>query len=657
MRKISANTRRKFQINNLQFERLLSMLSIRFINVESKNVDGEISESLKQICIYLGLELASLWQINREKPDDATLTHYYRIPEGPVIPDNWEAKKSFPWVLGQMLKKKECIYTNSSVLPPEAHNEIESRNYLGLKSFATFPLYVGDSPVFGVLAFNTLSAEVEWTEEVVNKLRFISQVFSNALSRKLSDDILCESEERLRLAASSVGAGFWDLNVITGHLWVNEGTRNLYCIETNENINLEELFNRIHKDDIENVKNDIRNSIKTGTFKNEHRVLLPDGQIRWISGLGSINKSSEQNKSEHLVGISIDITQAKKAQKSLENALAEVKKLKEQLQKDNIYLKEEIKTQSDFGNIIGDSDAIKYCLFSVEKVAPLNTTVLIYGETGTGKELIARAIHNLSSRRNRPLIKVDCASLPQNIIESELFGREKGAYTDAKTKSTGRFELADGSTLFLDEISELPLEAQAKLLRITQYGEFERLGSSKTHKVDVRLVAATNRDLEEEVKKGRFREDLFFRLNVYRITIPPLRERKEDITEMVLVFIKNISRKLGKNIEYVSQATLNQLMEYSWPGNVRELENVIEYSIITSSGTELKIDLKPHSETIKEKGDTKIIPLAEIEKEYILKVLEMKHWKIEGPNSASEILKLPPSTLRDRIKKFKIKRK
>ncbi|MCX6161082.1 MAG: sigma 54-interacting transcriptional regulator [Ignavibacteriae bacterium] len=656
MREDLKNTRKKFQIDSLKFEKLLSMLSARFINVPAQNVDNEINESLKQICNYLCLDLASLWQINRENPDEAVLTHYYRIPDGPVVPDKWEAKKAFPWTLEQMIKKKECVYSNPSELPPEAHIEMESRRYLGLLSHVTFPLYTCDGPVIGVLTFNTIREEVEWSQEVVNKLRFVSQVFVNALDRKRTDEILWVSEERLRLAASSAGAGFWDLIVSTGQLWVNEGTRNLYGFRTDECIILKDFFNRIHTDDRKSVERDIQNSIHTGTYNNEHRILLPDGQIRWISGRAAFYYNSEK-KTERLLGISIDITHSKTTQISLEKALADVKKLKKQLQKDNIYLKEEIKFQTNFEHILGHSDAIKYCLFGVEKVAPLKTTVLIYGETGTGKELIARAIHSASSRKDRPLIKVDCSSLPQSIIESELFGHEKGAYTDAKSKSTGRFELADGSTLFLDEISELPLEAQSKLLRITQYGEFERLGSSKTHKMDVRLIAATNRNLEEEVKKGRFREDLFFRLNVFRITVPPLRERKEDIPEMVLQFVKNMNRKLGKKIEYISQSTLNQLKAHTWPGNVRELENLIEYSVITSAGNELEINLAPRTETYKETENVNNLPLAKMEKEYIIKVLEKTNWKIEGPGSASGILKLAPSTLRDRMKKMKIRRK
>src|SRR5665647_1097152 len=250
--------------------------------------------------------------------------------------------------------------------------------------------------------------------------------------------------------------------------------------------------------------------------------------------------------------------------------------MKDRLEAENIYFRHENKIKHQHENIIGQSDGLKYVLYRAEQVAPTNTTILILGETGTGKELIAAAIHNMSPRKERPLITVNCAALPANLMESELFGREKGAFTGADTRQVGRFEVAHGSTLCLDEIGEMPLEVQAKLLRVIQHNEFERLGSSNTVKVDVRIIATTNRDLEEEVRKGRFRQDLYYRLNVFPITVPPLRQRKEDIPLMVQAFIKRYSRKLGKQITSIKSETMKTLQEYPWPGNVRELESIIE---------------------------------------------------------------------------------
>jgi transcriptional regulator with GAF, ATPase, and Fis domain len=284
----------------------------------------------------------------------------------------------------------------------------------------------------------------------------------------------------------------------------------------------------------------------------------------------------------------------------------------------------------------------------------MNTTVLILGETGTGKDLIAAAIHNMSSRKDRPLITVNCAALPGNLIESELFGREKGAFTGADTRQIGRFEVANGSTLCLDEIGELPLEVQAKLLRVIQHNEFERLGSSQTTKVDVRIVATTNRNLEEEVRKGRFRQDLYYRLNVFPITVPPLRQRKEDIPLLVQAFIERYSRKLGKQITSIQKEALKALQDYPWPGNVRELESVIERASILCPGSvlqltdELEISSLPLSSTVR--------TLEETERNQILKTLSETRWRIEGKDGAAAILGLHPSTLRARMHKLGIVR-
>jgi chemotaxis protein methyltransferase CheR len=282
--------------------------------------------------------------------------------------------------------------------------------------------------------------------------------------------------------------------------------------------------------------------------------------------------------------------------------------------------------------------------------------VLILGETGTGKELIARAIHSTSLRKHRPLMKVNCADLPPNLIENELFGHEKGAFTGASYRHKGRFEVAHGTTLLLDEIGELPLELQTKLLRVLEYGELERVGSSRTFKVDVRIIAATNRDLEAEVQKGRFREDLWYRLSVFPITVPPLRQRKEDIPLLVNFFIKRFNKEMGKTITSVPKTIMDSLLAYPWPGNVRELKNVIERAVITTHGTTLELmsEFKLEKETAGPKPQGK--GLADIEYQFILETLEKTRWKIEGPSGAAQILGLKPSTLRYRMKKLGIQR-
>lgn len=337
-------------------------------------------------------------------------------------------------------------------------------------------------------------------------------------------------------------------------------------------------------------------------------------------------------------------------------AYEEIAQLKAKLEQENLYLQEEIKTEHNFEDIVGQSRPIKNVLKAVETVAPTDATVFLLGETGTGKELFARAIHNLSKRRNRALVKVNCAALPAGLIESELFGHEKGAFTGALTRKIGRFELADRGTIFLDEIGDLPLELQAKLLRVLQEGEFERVGGTQTIRIDVRVIAATNRDLEKAVEEGRFREDLYYRLNVFPIRIPPLRERKEDIPLLVKYFAMNYSAKLGRKIETIPQKSMNALLAYSWPGNIRELQNVIERAVITSPGVELELGSwlpKAASAPRQEQIPT----LEEIEREHITEVLGVTGWRVSGEKGAAELLGLKPTTLEARMKRLGIRRK
>jgi len=327
------------------------------------------------------------------------------------------------------------------------------------------------------------------------------------------------------------------------------------------------------------------------------------------------------------------------------------------LKAQNLYLQEEIKSAHNFDEIIGHSPVIKTLLTQVQRVAMTDVSVLIQGESGTGKELIARAIHSASPRKNNPLIKVNCAALPSGLVESELFGHEKGAFTGAIAKRIGRFELANGGTLFLDEIGEIPLEVQVKLLRVLQEREFERVGGQTPIKVDVRIIAATNRNLLHEVSEKNFREDLFYRLNVFPLTTPPLRERLDDIPQLVNFMIEKFAPKIGKKLEGMSAKSMQRLKAYGWPGNIRELENVIERAIILADGSVLDVD--PEQLSIVAESPVKLAQrsdasLDKVTSEYIKLVLEQTHWIIEGPKGAARILNMPPSTLRYRMKKLDI---
>ena len=336
------------------------------------------------------------------------------------------------------------------------------------------------------------------------------------------------------------------------------------------------------------------------------------------------------------------------------NNEAQLEQLQDKLKAENIILKKEILQDYAAENIIGQSDTIKYVLYRVQQVAPTNTTVLIEGETGVGKQLFAYAIHSMSKRKDHPMFKVNCAALSPTLIESELFGHEKGAFTGADRTVKGRFEVADGGTLFLDEIGELPSNLQAKLLRVLQDGEFERIGSSQTKKVDVRMIAATNKVLKKEIQEGKFRKDLYYRLSAYPITVPPLRERREDIPLLISHYVEKFSKEMGKSIEIIPKATIDKLINYSWPGNVRELENIIERAIVISQGKSLNIVEEFNQDPIDSES---ITTLEENEKSYIIKVLDKTNGRIEGKSGAAELLGINPSTLRSRIKKLGISSK
>jgi formate hydrogenlyase transcriptional activator len=336
--------------------------------------------------------------------------------------------------------------------------------------------------------------------------------------------------------------------------------------------------------------------------------------------------------------------------RSCEALQLEIKQLKARLLEESEYLRSEFKTCQSHAQIIGRSAGIKRVLHQVEQVAAADCAVLINGETGTGKELVAQEIHDLSPRKNKQMVLVNCAALPSALVENELFGRERGAYTGALTSQVGRFQAADNSTIFLDEVGELSLEVQAKLLRVLQQGEFQRLGSPHTHKVNVRLIAATNRDLAEDVRKGKYREDLYYRLKVFPIAIPPLRERVEDIPLMVFAFMEEFSMRMGKKITKVSRKAMEALQKHQWPGNIRELRNVIEHSLILSSGDTLKLTFLGDSPT----REPQPVTLAEVERDHILKTLELTNWRIKGKHSAAERLDMEPSTLYSRMQKLGI---
>jgi formate hydrogenlyase transcriptional activator len=426
-------------------------------------------------------------------------------------------------------------------------------------------------------------------------------------------------------------------------------------------------YRQLHPEDQAHWVDDFARACFSGErFRAEFRFLTRDGRIVWVHGEAKL-VCDDNGVPAFLHGVAFDITERKRAEESVATAYEEIRRLTNQLQADNAYLQEEMKLKYNYDEIVGQSLGIRRVLHQVEQVAGTTATVLILGETGTGKELLARAIHNRSPRAARPIVSLSAAALPATLVESELFGHEKGAYTGALSRQIGRFEQADGSTLFLDEIGELPLDVQVKLLRFLQEHRFERLGSTRTLSADVRVIAASNRDLEQMVKEGRFREDLFYRLNVFPIWLPPLRDRADDIPLLVWAFVKEFGRTLGKSIETISRATMDALKRYAWPGNIRELRNVIERAMIVNQGPVLQVEppllpctrpFAPASVPVPEPAELADagVTLAESQRRHILSVLERTGWRVSGKNGAAVMLGLKPTTLESRMAKLGIKR-
>jgi len=636
----------------LQFEMLLADISARFVNLPSDRIDGEIEDAQHRICECLGLDLSALWQWSVEDPELLTMSHIYRSMQGPPLPEPMSAQEYFPWCMEQLKAGRIIAVSSMEELPAEAARDQETWRYFGVKTSLTFPLAVGDGSPIGAMSFNTMRAERTWPEEIVKRLQLVTQIFTNALARKRTEHELRESQTRLSMATIAAEAGLWSMDFNTGQVWATPKARELFHFDPDVALNAGSFYEVMHPEDRERVKQTVQQAIESGEYlSSEYRIVRPDGNVRWIVALGRAFVKVP-GLPERLMGVSIDITARKDMELRLREKLDEIERLKLQLEQENIFLLDEILLQHRHEEIVGRSAAIKKVLAQVEQVAGAEATVLLQGETGTGKELFARTIHRLSPRKDRPMVTVNCASLPPTLIETELFGRERGAYTGAMTRMAGRFELADRSTLFLDEIGELPLDLQAKLLRVLEEGRFERLGSTKSLQVDVRVIAATNRNLTQEVAAGRFRKDLYYRLNVFPISIPPLRERSEDIPPLVWAFVKQYEKKMGKRIDRISHKGMEAMLRYPWPGNARELRNIVEHAMITSSGG--KLHLRLPDETF---GDISTsCSLEDVERAHVLRVLAETGWRIAGKGGAAEVLGMKRTTLLSKMKKLGIKR-
>jgi len=635
----------------LRFEQIISDLSAQFIHLPSEQLDDEIELCLQRVmeffqvdrCALLhGLPDRNLWKI----------THIASSDYAPPIPKGTELPRSIhPWAYEKLAVKGEVVsFARVDEMPDEARMDKQTWIDWGIRSNLVIPILRSESLVH-LIAINSVQRERVWPEQFIPRLRLLGEIFVSALERRKAEQALRQSSARLSLAVNSAEAGLWELDYSTGIFWATKQARKIFGFGPDEVISMESFEALVHRNDLELVRKTIAQALGNKEAINvEYQILVGDSRLKWISSKGR-PYFKPNGEPERLLGVSIDITGRKQMEEQLRSRLQDIEHLKQKLEIENIYLREEIELQNVHKEIVGRSRAIKATLAKVEQVARTDSTVLIEGETGTGKELLARAVHRLSARKDRPLVTVNCASLPPTLIESELFGREKGAYTGALTRMTGRFEVADGATLFLDEIGDLPLDAQAKLLRVLEQGRFERLGSTNPLQVDVRIIAATNRDLAQDVAEGKFRKDLYYRLNVFPIAVPPLRERPEDIPLLVWAFVRQYEKKMGKRIDHIPRKRMEDLQQYLWPGNARQLRNVVERAMIVSSGKTLDVDLPrtPSSDV------PASLSLTDAERMHILGVLEKCGWRLAGPGGAAESLGLKRTTLQSKMKKLGIK--
>ncbi len=476
--------------------------------------------------------------------------------------------------------------------------------------------------------------------------------------QKQAEKNLRASELRFRQATRASHIGIFDHDHLTDTIYWSPEHREIYGFGADEVVTLSVYLDHVYAADREAMAAAVRRAhdpVGDGLFDVEHRIVRRDGDIRWLTTRSQTSFEGEGDARHKVrtVGAVLDITEHRQAEQALRETTEALREAKKKLTEEKLYLEQEINTELGFGEIIGQSKALEAVMEQVGKVAPSDATVLLLGETGAGKELVARAIHWLSLRTGNSFIKMNCAAIPSGLVESELFGHEKGAFTGALSKKIGRLELADKGTLFLDEIGEIPLALQPKLLRVLQDREFERLGGTRTLKVDFRLIAATNRDLNAAVQQNEFRSDLYYRLNVFPIRVPPLRERRADIRLLAEHFVQKFARRMNKSITSIPKKTMDALMGWEWPGNVRELENFIERSVILTHGSVLAAplnEMEPNAVERKFEDQT----LESAERKHILRALRESHGQIGGPKGAAMRLGLRRTTLQSKLKQLGI---
>lgn len=684
----------------IRFEALIADLSAHFVNLDATLVDGAIEEALGRLGHELDVDRAGLTQL-ADADRALIITHQWARVAEPAPYVKLDASVVMPFALARLLSGEVFCFSNLDELPEDAAD----REYLarrGTKSGLAVPLLAAGQ-VIGSLGFSTMRESRSWDVDVVRRIRLVADVFASAIERKRLDASLRTAiDERVAFETliADLASEFVNLDsdLVIGAIEnaqrrlveaLNIDRSSLFEFDGDGNTVFTQFWSRpefpappiergsvvtmfpwvaaqarkgevVVISDIDDIPADVPDREHLKQYGTKATVCIPlvvSGRVIGVLTFGSVRTArawpaETVNRLGLIAFVFASALARKRAEAELRQTLDDNVRLRDRLIEENVYLQHEVKARQSSAEIMGQSAAIRGVLDEVDQVARTGATVLLSGETGTGKELVATAIHERSSRGARAMVSINCAAIPTTLIESELFGREKGAYTGALTRQSGRFELADGSTIFLDEIGELSGEVQVKLLRVLQEREIERLGGSRPIRVDVRIIAATNRDLEQMVADGAFRKDLYYRLNVFPIRVPPLRERPEDIPTLTWAFVDEFAKAFGKRFESISKEHMLALQRYPWPGNVRELRNAVERAAIISKGPRLVIE-PPRA---KATAHRRHLRLQDVERDHIRLVLERTGWRVRGHGGAAEILGLKPSTLEDRMSKLGVRR-
>jgi formate hydrogenlyase transcriptional activator len=640
----------------LRFETFLADVGSRLLQRPVGDLPLEIERALAELVEVLDVDRCALGLFSDDK-GSLVVAHTSARPGVPTYRGQ-DLAGLLPWWTEQLRQGRRMAFDFlADELPADAEAERRFVADTGMRSHTVLPLVVGED-VIGALGVATFAAPRRWSSAFLRRLELLASEFAYGVYRNRAEDRITAAEALSRAVLRALPSPVFVLDRDGVVLSMNESARQGFAVSVLSPLNpgasylsaLSEVAGSeaTAKALLDGVRSVLDRSLPS--FASASAVALPQ------SGRHHVVLAVPLDGGGETVVAHWDVTELERTKAALQTSLREIEELKDRLEAENVLLHREVRHVQGFDSIVGRSAALGRVLSQIEQVAPTDSPVLLLGETGTGKDLVARALHERSRRSTRAMVSVNCAALPASLIESELFGYERGAFTGALQRSVGRFEIADRGTVFLDEIAELPLEVQAKLLRVLQNGEFERLGSARTLKADLRVIAATNRDLEREMREGRFRSDLYYRLSVFPVTLPPLRDRPEDIPLLVWHFVSRKQAQLGRTIRRIPERFMRALCAHAWPGNVRELENVVERALILSDGSTLATDPMLFSSAPQDLPVPGSGTLEDVERAYIRAVLAECGWKVAGPGNAADRLGLNRSTLQFRMKKLGIER-